>query len=50
MKHPIAFHRVKFRHSFQFYRCYGHKNGQQNMLKTEKLDFGPNLRLLETDF
>ena len=41
---------VKFRHLFKFYRCYGNKNGRQKRLKTEKLPFGPNLRLLKTDF
>ena len=30
---------IKDRHSFKFYHCYGNKNGRQNMLKTEKLQF-----------
>ena len=30
---------VKFWHLYYFYRCYGNKNGQQNMLKIEKMPF-----------
>ena len=35
---------------FELNGCYGNKNGRQNRLKIENRHFGPNVRLLVTDF